>query len=115
MLLTFPKTGLMLCPYIGILQERSTYLLDTDALDSEVSGVLDQVQNGCGRVICYGSKEFSKTERNYCVTRCELLAAITFISEYQHYLLEHSFNLRTDHGCLRWIQRAAWPICLFNL
>ena len=77
----------MLCPNIGILQ-GSTYLLDTDALDSEVSGVLDQVQNGCERVICYGSKKLSKTQRNYCVTRRELLAAITCIAESRHYILQ---------------------------
>ena len=84
-------------------KKEGTYILDTDASDSGISGVLSQVQEGCERVICYGSKKLSKTQRNSCVTRRELLAAITFITKYQHYLLGHSFILRTDHGRLRWL------------
>ena len=89
------KQALCSAPILTYPKNEGTYILDT--------GVLSQVQEGYERVICYGSKKLSKTQRNYCVTRRELLAAITFITEYQHYLLGHSFILRTDHGRLRWL------------
>ena len=97
------KQALCSAPILAYPKNEGTYILHTDASDSGVSGVLSQVQEGCERVICYGSKKLSKTQRNYCVTRRELLAAITFITEYQHYLLGHSFILITDHGSLRWL------------
>ena len=97
------KQALCSAPILAYPKNEGTYILDTDASDSGVSGVLSQVQEGCERVICYGSKKLSKTQRNYCVIRRELLAAITFITEYRHYLLGHSFILRTDHGSLRWL------------
>ena len=37
------------------------------------------------------------------VTRRELLAVITFMNYFRHFLLGQKFLLRTDHGSLRWI------------
>ena len=42
--------------------------LDTDASDIGIGGVLSQVQEGEERVLSYGSRTLSKSERNYCVT-----------------------------------------------
>ena len=45
----------------------------------------------------------SKSERNYCVTRQELLAIVWFTEHFKQYLLGQKFLLRTDHGSLRWL------------
>jgi len=52
------------------------FILDTDACDVSIGGVLSQVQDGEERVIAYASRSLSKQERNYCVTRKELLAVV---------------------------------------
>ena len=45
----------------------------------------------------------TKSERNYCVTRQELLAIVWFTEYFKHYLVGNQFLLRTDHGSLRWL------------
>lgn len=45
-----------------------------------------------------------KPERNYCVTRKELLAVVTFLNQFQHYLIGRPFIIHTDHGALTWLQ-----------
>jgi len=54
-------------------------------------------------VIAYYSKVFSKTERNYCVTRKELLAMIDSTKFFYHYLYGRKFVIRTDHISLKWL------------
>ena len=44
-----------------------------------------------------------KAERNYCVTRLELLAVITFVKHFRPYLYGRKFIVRADHGSLRWL------------
>lgn len=50
------------------------FILDTDARNVDIGGVLSQLQDGYEKVIGYFSKVLSKAERNYCVNRRELLA-----------------------------------------
>ena len=51
----------------------------------------------------YGSHLLSKAERQYCVIRRELLAAVFFTNQFHPYLLGRHFLLRTDHGALTWL------------
>lgn len=89
-ILAYPKPGLK-------------YILDCDASDVGIGGVLSQVQNGKERVIAYASKRLTPQQEKYSVTRRELLAVIVFMDYFRHYLLGQRFLLRTDHGSLRWI------------
>lgn len=89
-ILAFPKPGLQ-------------YILDTDASDVGIGSVLSQVQEGHERVIAYASKKLNAQQQRYSVTRRELLAVITFMNHFRHYLLGQKFLLRTDHGSIRWI------------
>lgn len=81
----------------------NTFILDTDASYNTIGCVLSQCIDGEERVIAYGSKVLLKAERNYCVTRKELLAIVYFVKQYKHYLYGKKFLLRTDHGALRWL------------
>ena len=76
----------------------------TDASNTAIGAVLSQI--GCdGRehVIAYGSRLLTKSERQYCVTRRELLAVVVFTKYFRPYLLGKRFILRTDHGSLQWL------------
>ena len=86
------------------------FILDTDASDTGIGGVLSQVDaDGRERVIAYGSRLLTKPERRYCVTRRELLAVVTFTRQYRSYLTGQRFLLRTDHGSLTWLRNFREP------
>ena len=55
------------------------------------------------RPVFFASKSLTKTQRKYCVTQRELLAMVTFMHKFRHYLLGRQFSVRTDHSSLRWI------------
>lgn len=97
------KTKLTTAPILGYPSRHEKFVLDTDASKCSIGAVLSQVQNGKEVVIAYGSRRMSKSERNYCVTRQELLAIVWFTEHFKHYLIGHKFLLRTDHGSLRWL------------
>ncbi|GFV09001.1 retrovirus-related Pol polyprotein from transposon 297 [Trichonephila clavipes] len=77
--------------------------LDTDASNESGGAVLSQEIDGQERVVAYWSKCLSKPERNYCVTRKELLAIVKAIEHFHHYLYGQKFLLRTDHASLTWL------------
>ena len=83
--------------------EHDVFVLDTDASHDGMGGVLSQIQNGRERPICFASRIFSKAERNYDVTRRELLAVVVFTNRFRHFLYGRAFILRTDHSALRWL------------
>ena len=86
------------------------FILDTDASDVGIGGVLSQIQDGVEKVIAYGSRCLSiKSEKNCCVTRKELLAVVHWTNHFRHYLLGASFRLRTDHNALIWLHSFRQP------
>ena len=85
------------------------FILDTDASNYGIGAVLSQIQGGEERVIGYYSRSLNKAERNYCVTRKELLAVVAAV-EHFHYIHIFSisiygqkFTVRTDHSALQWL------------
>jgi len=81
------------------------FIIDTDASDTSIGAVLSQVDaQGVGHVVAYASRILTKAEQNYCITRRELLAVVTFLQHFRQYLLGRSFTVQTDHGALAWLQ-----------
>ena len=91
-------------PAVGV-----EYLLDTDASNEALGSVLSQVQNVHERVISYYSRCFSSSERNYCVTRKELVAIIASVKHFHHYIYGSKCTVRTDHGALTWLLKFKNP------
>ena len=85
------------------------FVLDTDASDHGIGAVLSQFQGGMERPIAFASRTLSKSERNYCVTRRELLAIVEFVKQHRHYLQGTRFCIRTDHAPLRSVIKAKDP------
>lgn len=103
------KHCLVTAPTLGYPRDKGMFILDTDASDMGMGAVLSQRQDGSERVICYYSKTFSKCERNYCVTRKELLAIVSSVKHFHHYLYGRQFLVRSDHGSLRWLMNFKNP------
>ena len=97
------KKSLVSAPILAYPTATDLFVLDTDASNVAIGAVLSQRQEGQDKVIGYGSKALTKEERNYCVTRRELLAVVHFIEHYKYYLYGKRFLLRTDHSSLRWM------------
>ena len=97
------KRVLTSSPILGYPRNDSEFLLDCDCSGYGMGAVLSQKQDGVERVISYFSKSLTKAERNYCVTRRELLAVVTAVKHYHHYLFGTNFTIRTDHSALRWL------------
>ena len=97
------KEALCEAPILAYPRVSGLFIVDTDASNTGIGGVLSQVQENEERVIWYASKKLSRAQRQYCVTRRELLAAVIFLQEFRHYILGQEFVLRTDHNSLRWI------------
>ena len=78
------------------------FIVDTDASNVWIGGVLSQVQDGSKHVVTYFSTTLSKAEMN-CVTRRELLATVKSLEHFYKYLYGQKFLLRTDHSALTWL------------
>jgi len=88
---------------LALPSSNSTFILDTDASEFGIGGVLSQLINGQEKVIFFASNSLTMTERNYCTTRRELLAVVQYLRKFRHYLLGRHFILRTDHRSLKWL------------
>ena len=103
------RMRLTTAPVLGYPDPKLTYILDTDASDVGVGAVLSQIQEGSERVIAYYSKTLTPAERNYCITRRELLAVVKAVKHFRPYLYGQHFKLRTDHASLMWLCRRHEP------
>ncbi|GBM02206.1 Retrovirus-related Pol polyprotein from transposon 297 [Araneus ventricosus] len=97
------KQALITSPVLIYPRTDKNFILDTDASNEGIEAVLSQKIGNEECVIAYFSKSLGKPERNYCVTRKELLAIVKSIEHFHHYLYGRKFLLRTDHASLRWL------------
>jgi hypothetical protein len=97
------KQRLMTSPILAYPEHSGKFILDTDASAYGIGAVLSQEQNGKERAIAYASRTLTRAQRNYCVTRRELLAVVFFVRYFRPYLYGRHFTIRTDHGSLRWL------------
>lgn len=102
---SFRKLRTCLCetPILGYPQTDGQFVVDTDASNTAIGGVLSQRQGDREVVIAYFSKSLSRPERNYCVTRRELLAVVKTLQHFSKYIIGRKFLLRTDHAALKWL------------
>ena len=104
------KHHLVTAPIFSYPDFSKEFVLDTDASNLALGAVLSQVQeDGSEKLIAYGSRLMTKTERRYCATRRELLSAVTIVKQFHPYLLGRHFKLRTDHGSLVWLKNFKEP------
>ena len=100
------KKALCDAPVVGFPrfgEGAGEFVLDCDASNEGIGAVLLQEQDGEQRAISYSSHRLSRAQKNYSTTKKELLACVTFVQEFGHYLKGKQFLLRTDHSSLQWL------------
>ena len=70
-----------------------------------LGGVLSQIQNDAECVIAYCSRALQPSQRRYCTTKREMLAAVSMCIQFRSYLRGAKFTLRTVHKSLVWLHR----------
>ena len=117
------RASLIHAPILAFPIETGQYILDTDASNFGVGGVLSQIQDDVERVVAYCSRALRPSQRHYCTTKCEMLAAVAMCIQFRSYLRGTKFTLRTDHKSLVWLHRfkytegmmARWLLALQQL
>ena len=67
------------------------------------------LSHGEEKPIAFAAKALRKAERNYSVTRKELLALVWGMEHFAPYLGGKSFTVRTDHNALKWLNNFKEP------
>ena len=99
------RASLVDAPILAFPTETGLYILDTDASNFGLGGVLNQVQNDQERVVAYCSHALRPSQRRYCTTKREMLAAVAMCIQFRSYLRGARFTHRTDHKSLVWLHR----------
>ena len=103
------KDCLTRSPILALPKQKGMFVLDTDASMLGLGGVLSQIQDGDEKVIAYASRKLNPAQQQYCTTKRELLAVVTFMKHFKHYLLGQEFLIRTDHAPLVWLRNFKEP------
>ena len=80
------RAALIDAPILAFPTETGQYILDTDASNFGLGGVLSQIQNDQERVVAYCSRALRPSQRRYCTTKREMLAAVAMCIQFRSYL-----------------------------
>ena len=70
-----------------------------------MGAVLSSVLNDEEKVVSYASRTLNKHPVKCYTTYKELLAVVTFIKQFRHFLWGRHFRVRTDHASLVLLSR----------
>jgi hypothetical protein len=97
------KNALVSSPVLCSTNFKQPFIIQCDASDTGLGGVITQNIKGNERVIAYASRTLSGTERNYSVTERECLAVVFCIEKFCPYVEGTHFTVLTDHYSLLWL------------
>ena len=80
------KACLVSAHILGFPTENGRFVLDTDASLFAVGDVLSQLQDDMEVVNAYASRSLRLSQRRYCMTRREMLAAVVMCTHFRSYL-----------------------------
>ena len=99
------RDSLIHAPILAFPTETGQYILDTDASNFGLGGVLSQIQGDVECVVAYCSRALRPSQRRYCITKRKMLAAVAMCIQFRLYLCGAKFTLCTDHKSLVWLHR----------
>lgn len=99
------KKRLSSTPVLVVPDVDLPFVIHTDASDFAVGAVLEQNQGHGLQPVAYLSKKLNAAQCNYSVYEKELLAIVTALGEWKHYLLgsQHKITIISDHQPLKWL------------
>ena len=80
------KSCLLQAPKLDFPTADDRFILDTDSSLFAVGGILNQLQEDREAVIAYASHSLRLSQRHYCTTRLEMLAAVAMCTPLRSYL-----------------------------
>lgn len=104
------KECLISSPILGSPDFTREFVIQTDASDVAVAGVLTQQQEDGERVISYYSHKLTTPQKNYHAAEKEALAAILSIEAFRGYVEGYHFTLVTDSSALTHILSSKWKV-----
>lgn len=103
------KAALVSSPVLATPDFSQPFILQTDASDCGIGGVLVQGTGDNERVVAYYSQKLSATQQKYQTTERECLAVIVGIEKFRAYIEGVHFTVVTDHASLQWLQNLKDP------
>jgi RNase H-like domain found in reverse transcriptase/Reverse transcriptase (RNA-dependent DNA polymerase)/Integrase zinc binding domain/Integrase core domain len=101
------KVGELLAEAILTVPVDSDELLvETDASDIAIAGVLNVKRNGKWEPIEFVSKKLSGPQLRWPIREKEAFAIVYSIQKFDPFLRTRPFTLHTDHQSLQWLQEA---------
>lgn len=88
-------------PTLIIPQPDLPYVVQTDSSGFAIGATLMQDHGKGLQPIAFISKKMLPAERNYPVHEQELLAIVSAVKTWRHYLMGNKFTIRTDHQSLQ--------------
>ena len=83
---------------------ENQFILTTDASQVAIGAVLSQKDNGVENPVAFASKKLTPAETRYSTIEREMLGIVWAIEKFRTYLYGRTFEVRTDHKPLVWIQ-----------
>jgi hypothetical protein len=87
--------------------DDAPFKVEADASDYAVGAVLSQRVENKWRPVAFLSKSLGEAERNYPIYDKEMLAIMTALTEWRHYLLgaPHTVEVHSDHNNLQYFRQ----------
>lgn len=105
------KEALQKEPVLIAPQYDQPLVVQTDASNRAVGGVLAQYVDGQLKPIAFVSRKFLPREINYSTIEKETLAIIFIVQTLRSYLIGQHFQLQTDHSPLECLFRLSSNCC----
>ncbi|MFZ2538957.1 MAG: reverse transcriptase family protein, partial [Oscillospiraceae bacterium] len=85
-----------------------SYILKSDACKNCIASVLLQTNDaGEEHPVAYASRKLLPNEVNHSTVEHELLGIVWGLAHFEHYTYGADIEVRTDHYCLRWLNKMA--------
>ncbi|OJT15194.1 Transposon Tf2-12 polyprotein [Trametes pubescens] len=101
------KTAITSAPVLAVPNDHDPFKVECDASKFALGAELAQKQDGQWRTIAFLSKSLSPAERNYEIYDREMLALMTALDEWRHFLKgsQQKFEIHTDHKNLEYFRK----------
>lgn len=99
------KTFLVNRPLLHFPDSDRTFIIQVDASEVGIGGVLMQNIEQGDQPIAYMSQKLNRQQQNWNTTEKECFAVVSAIKKWHHYVFGHDFIVKTDHHALCWLNR----------